>query len=271
MAMARRDDHPLLAMLPRGGSRATRILERNTLVAHRNLGPLIAGFVEPVFYLFAIGVGVGALVGDITGPSGEAVDYRAFVAPGLLAASAMNGAIFESTFNVFFKLRDEHTYDAMLATPLEPFDIALGEIGYATLRAGLYATGFLGVMALAGLATTPWVVMVIPAALLIGLAFSAVGMAATTWMTSWQHFDLVSLVSLPMFLFSATFYPLSIYPPWLQGVMRLSPLYHGVELVRAATFGIADWSLLAHAVVLVAMGAIGLAVTGRRIELLLRT
>ncbi len=251
-----------------GGLKAHRVLERNLMVGRRNWMLLLSGFFEPVFYLFSIGVGVGQLVGSLV-VDGRTVSYAAFVAPALLASSAMNGAVFESTMNIFFKLKWGKVYDAMLATPLRPVDIAAGEIGYSLLRGGIYAVGFMVVMVAFGLAESWWAIMAIPAALLIGFAFAAVGMAATTFMRSWQDFDLVQLVTLPLFLFSATFYPLDVYPPALQNIARISPLYHGVELIRAFTLGSFDWSLLGHATFLVVMGAIGLTIAGRRLEGLL--
>lgn len=250
------------------GLRAHRVLERNLMVGRRNWLLLLSGFFEPVFYLFSIGIGVGALVGDLV-IDGRSVSYAAYVAPALLASSAMNGAVFESTMNIFFKLKWGKVYDAMLATPLRPVDIAAGEIGYSLLRGGIYAVGFMVVMVAFGLARSWWAVMAIPAALLIGFAFAAVGMAATTFMRSWQDFDLVQLVTLPLFLFSATFYPLDVYPAAIQMVTRLSPLYHGVELIRAFTLGSFDWTLPGHAAFLLGMGAVGLAVSGRRLEGLL--
>jgi lipooligosaccharide transport system permease protein len=252
-----------------GSRRARYLLERNVLVYRRVWLVIVSGFFEPVFYLFAIGVGIGELVGSFVAPDGTVIDYADFVAPALLAASAMNGAILESTMNIFFKLRYDKVYDAMLATPLSPGDIAVGEIGWSLIRGGLYATAFLIVMAAMGLILSPWGVLALPAALLIGFAFAACGMAATTYMRSWQDLDMVTLVTLPLFLFSATFYPLSVYPNWLQAVARLSPLYHGVELVRACTFGVFDPSVIVHVGYLVTMGIIGLAIANRRMAKLL--
>ena len=189
-----------------------------------------------MFYLFAIGVGVGQLVGDIS-VGGTVVTYRQFVAPASLAASAMNGAVYESTMNIFFKLKWEKTYDAILATPLGPGDIALGEIGWSCSVAPSTPRAFLVVMAVFGLATSWWAALALPAAVLIGFAFAAAGMAATTFMRSWQDFDPVALVTPPLFLFSATFYPLDVYPPVIQMLTQLSPLYHGVELIRRSPWG----------------------------------
>ena len=253
-----------------GGTRAGRLLERNLLVYRRTWMILFSGFAEPVFYLFAVGTGLGQLVGDVVGPDGTPVTYAEFVAPALLAASAMNGAVFESTFNIFFKLRFARTYDAVLSTPMQPNDIAVGEVSWSLLRGGLYAIGFLVVAAAMGLLRSPWAVLALPAALLIGFAFAAVGMASSTFMRTWQDFDLVTLVTLPLFLFSATFYPIDVYPEALQPLIRLSPLYHGVELVRATMIGVVDLSILGHLAFLLAMGAIGVTVSARRFSRILR-
>ena len=255
---------------PLVGIRAQRMLERNVIVYRRAWLVVISGFFEPVFYLFSIGIGIGQLVGDVAGPGGTAVSYTAYVAPALLAASAMNGAVFESTLNVFFKLKYGKIYEAILSTPMEPWDVAIGEIGWSLLRGVLYSAGFMTVMAAMGLLVSPWAVLAVPAATLIGFAFGAVGMAATTFMRGWQDFDLITLVTLPLFLFSATFYPLDVYPPALQVLTQISPLYHGVELIRAFTLGSFGISLIGHVAFLVVMGTIGLRITGRRLAGLLK-
>jgi lipooligosaccharide transport system permease protein len=253
------------------GFRAHRVIERNVMVYRRLWKVFVSGFAEPVFYLLSIGIGVGVLVGDVAPADGRLVTYTAFVAPALLGASAMNGAIYESTFNIFFKLKYGKIYDGMLATPLRPVDIAVGEISWSLIRGGAYAAGFIIVMLGFGLVESWWAVLAVPAALLIGLAFGSVGMAATSFMRSWQDFDMVQLVSLPLFLFSATFYPLDVYPPLLQQLTRISPLYHGVELIRGFTIGVLDVTMLGHAAFLIAMAAVGMTIAARRLEKLLLT
>lgn len=252
-----------------GGRRAGHLLERNFLVYRRAWMVIFSGFFEPLFYLFSIGVGLGRLVGDVVGPNGEPISYAAFVAPALLGAAAMNGAVYESTFNIFFKLKYAKTYDAILATPMAPGDIAIGEIAWSLIRGALYATGFLIVMVVMGLMPSWWGLLAVPAALLIGFGFAAAGMAATSFMRSWQDFDLVQLVTLPLFLFSATFYPLSVYPEWLRWTAQLSPLYHGVVVIRGLTLGLFDWTMVYHVAFLVAMGIAGFVVAARRLEKLL--
>jgi len=232
---------------------------------------LLSGVVEPVFYLFSIGVGVAALIGDVELPGGRLVSYTVFVAPAMLASAAMNGAIYDATYNLLFKLKYHKTYDAVLATPVTPVDVAVGEIGWALMRGSLYSAMFLVVMLLMGLITSWWALLALPAVVLVGFAFAAVGTACTTYMRTWQDFEYVTLATLPMFLFSATFYPLSVYPEALQWVVRLSPLYHAAALLRELTTGSVGLLSLVHVAVLAALGVVGVLVTGRRLERLLLT
>jgi lipooligosaccharide transport system permease protein len=253
-----------------GRVRAQYVLERNVLVYRRLWLIVFSGFFEPVFYLFSIGIGISELVGDVIGPGGKPVEYTAFVAPALLAASAMNGAVFESTMNIFWKLKWAKVYDVMLAAPLNVRDIAIGEIGWSQIRGGLYASAFLLVALVMGLLQSWWALLALPAALLIGVAFGAVGFATTTFMKSWQDFDLINLVMMPMFLFSATFFPLDVYPPVLQAIAQISPLYHGVEIIRGLTLGVVNIAMLGHIAFLVAMALVGLGITARRLDRLLK-
>jgi len=259
---------PLRVVPLRFGKSAATLVERNILVYRQLWGVLVSGFFEPVFYLFSVTIGIGALVGDVTLANGTVVSYPSFVAPALLGASAMNGPVFES-FGIFFKLKYAKIYDGVLATPVSPQDIAAGEITWSQMRGAIYSAAFLIVMAAMGLVESPWGILAFPAAMLTGLAFGAVGMAATTYLRSWQDFDLVTLVTMPMFLFSATFYPLDVYPSWLQVVARLSPLYQAVDLMRSFTLGLLDWSILGHVAYLAIMALIGLTIASRRIETLL--
>ena len=252
-----------------GSRRSMLLIERNLYVYKHGWMMLLSGFFEPLFYLLGIGFGLGALIGTIPGPGGEEISYQLFVAPALLASAAMNGAITESTFNFFFKLNYNKTFTAILATPLSPGDVALGELGWSLIRGGLYAVGFMGVMLILGLFVSPWVILAVPAALLVGFAFGAAGMAATSFMRTWQDFDLIELVVLPMFLFSGTFYPIDAYPEALQLFVQLTPLYQGVDLIRALTVGAISPILLVHVAYLSIMGIIGLAVTSRRLDKLL--
>ena len=262
---------PLTSGLLIGSRRSMRLIERNLLVYKHGWLIIVSGFFEPLFYLISIGFGLGALIGTIPGPGGQPIPYQLFVAPALLASSAMNGAISESTFNFFFKLNYNKTFSAILSTPLSPGDVAVGELTWALIRGGLYALGFMVVMVVLGLVVSPWVVLAVPAALLLGFAFGAVGMAATSFMKTWQDFDLIQLVLLPLFLFSATFYPIETYPEALRVIVQLTPLYQGVDLIRALTVGAISPVLLVHVAYLLVMGFAGLFIVSRRLDKLLLT
>jgi lipooligosaccharide transport system permease protein len=253
------------------GARARRLVERNIMVYRHSWLILVSGLFEPIFYLFSIGVGIGHLVGKVPGPGGHLLDYRTFVAPALLASASMNGAVYDSTMNVFYKLKYAKTYDAVLATPLGVDDVARGEITWALLRGVLYAIAFLGVMFAFGLMHSAWMVLALPASVLIGFGFAALGMAATSFMNSWQDFEFVQLAVLPLFLLSTTFYPLSTYPRWLQLVTECTPLFHGVTLIRALNAGTIGPGLLVHVAYFVVMGCVGLTVVSRRLGRLLLT
>ncbi len=246
------------------------VIERSLRTTRTFKWTLISGFFEPLFYLLAMGAGMGSLVGTIDGPTGP-IGYAAFIAPGLLATSAMNGAVFDSTTNVFFKLKYAKTYDAMLATSLGPMDVALGEIGWALARGAAYAISFEIVMLAWGLVDSPWALLAVPAAILIAFGFAAVGMAVCTYLKTIQHLDWVTMSLLPMFLFSTTFFPLEIYPDGLQIVVECLPLYHGIELLRGLTLGAVDVAMLGHVAYFVVMAVIGVTVAARRLERLLLT
>lgn len=258
-----------LVPVPAGVGLARMLIERNVMSFRHGWVALVTGFAEPVFYLFSLGIGIGSLVRTVTTDSGSVVSYAAFVAPALLAASAMNGAVFDSTFNVFFKLKYAKLYDSVLATPMGPRDIALGEIGWSLIRGGLYSGLFLVVALLAGVVHSWWAMLALPAAVFIGFAFAAVGMFATTFMRSWVDFDYVTLAVQPMFLFSATFFPLSTYPGPLQVLVEATPLYHGVALERALMLGEVEPGLLVHVAYLAVLGLLGVLGTARRLERLL--
>ena len=244
------------------------VLERNLRVYRRSWMIIVSGFFEPVFYLLALGQGLGSLVGTVDAGAGP-VSYAAYIAPGLLATSAMNGAIYDSTVNVYFKMRYAKLYDAMLATALGPVDVALGEIAWSLLRGGIYATGFVLVMLVMGLLASWWAVLAVPVALLIALGFGAVGMALTSFVKSWQQLEWINTAILPMFLFSTTFYPLDVYPAAIAAIVRCLPLYQGIELMRGLCLGIVSASLLWHVLYFVVMAAVGILVTSKRLDRLL--
>lgn len=227
---------------------------------------VISGFFEPVLYLLSIGVGVGALVGGFQLSDGSTVSYATFVAPAMLAASAMNGAMAEATFNFFAKMKWVKLYDAMVATPLRPVEIALGELGWALIRGSLYSMAFLALMVGLDLTTAGWAALALIASLLVGFVFGAIGMAMSTMIRSWQDFDYLFVVQFGMFLFSATFVPIESYPPVMRVVVEVLPLYHAVELVRALTLGRLEWATLGHVAYLVAVSVVAIAVAARRLN-----
>ena len=162
-------------------------------------------------------------------------------------------------------------YDAVLATPLGPTDVAVGETSWAQFRGLLYAAGFVVTAASLGLIHSWWGVLALPAAVVVGFGFAGLGIGASTFIRSWQDFDLVQLVQLPMFLFSATFYPLSVYPTAIQWVVRFSPLYNAIVLVRSLTLGAVAPSNLVNAAYLLALGTFGIWLARRRMAGLLLT
>jgi len=249
-----------------GRTRGHLLFERNLMVYRRSWMTIFSGFFEPLFYLFSMGKGLGHYVGAV-----EGVSYASYIAPALMASAAMNGAVYDATTNVFWKLRYGKVYDSMLATPLGPVDVAVGETAWAQFRGALYALGFIVIAASLGLFHSWWALLALPAAVVVGFGFAGMGIGAATFLRTWQDFERVQIVLVPMFLFSATFFPLSVYPPAIQWVVRFSPLYHGIALIRDFTLGhVTLWALL-DAAYLVVLGLIGIAIARRRMGRLLLT
>ncbi|MFL6164203.1 MAG: ABC transporter permease [Jatrophihabitantaceae bacterium] len=232
---------------------------------------LVSGFAEPVFYLVSIGWGVGSLIGSITLADGRQVSYLSYVAPALLASAAMSGALAETTTNFFGKLRYQRQYEAVLNTPLTPGDVAFGELGWAMVRGVLYTAAFLTVMVGIGATTPVRALAALPVAVLVGLAFGGLGLAISSFMRSWQDIEYILGVEFALFLFSGTFVPVQAYPAGLQAVVRLTPLYQGVQMLRGITLGGPSWSLLGNAGYLVALAVVTMAIAIRRIRRLFRT
>lgn len=226
---------------------------------------IVNGIFEPFLYLTSIGFGIGQLV--TTGPQGSA--YAAFVAPALLATSAMNSAVNETTGSIWFRLRFERVYEAMLTTPLNVTDIAVGEVVAAMLRGAIASTCFFGVIAALGLVHSWWALLAIPGTLLIAFAFAGAGLAVTTFLREFHHHQYVQLFMLPMFLFATTFYPLSVYPGPIQVVVACLPLYQSTELLRGVMLGQPGPSLAIAATYLLIMGLGGLWLADRRLGRLL--
>lgn len=248
--------------------RARMLLLRNWMAVKTSSWIVVlSGFVEPVFYLLAFGYGVGGLLGDIS-YNGVIVDYAAYIAPALLASSAMNGALYDSTWNVFFKLKFGNTYQAVLATSMGTLDVALGEIGWALVRGFAYSIGFMTVMVPLGLVISPWAVLAVPAAVLVAFGFAAVGMAATTYVRSFHEMNWINFFLLPMFLFSGTFYPISVFPQWIQSIIQALPLWQAVDLIRSLMLGMIDVGLLSNIAYFSVMIIVGLTITTKRLTAL---
>ncbi|MEU7040747.1 ABC transporter permease [Streptomyces varsoviensis] len=263
----RRDRHDRPHRHESFAGRPDVMLLRSVLVYRRAWWEILSGLFEPLFYLVILGNGMGALLKEDSGPLGAG--YAAFIAPGLLAASAMNGAVYDTTMGIFFKLRHARLYEALMATPLGLLDIALGEILWAALRGAAYGTVFIGVMAALGLVSSPWAIAVPAAAFVVALGFAALGLAATTCMRTWQDTQFVRLVTVPLLMFSTTFYPLSVYPGPVQAIVRATPLYQAIELMRGLVDGHVGPSLLGHLGYFAAVLALGLLVATRRLNRLL--
>ena len=248
--------------------RARSLVVRNAMALRTNNAlSFLTGFIEPVLFLVAFGYGVGGLIGTVT-VNGEQISYAAFIAPALLASSAMNGAIFDSTFNVYFKMHFMRIYQTMMSTSLGPLDVALGEISWAMLRGASYAVGFTVVAGIFGVLASWWALLMIPAAVLVAFAFAALGMAATSYISSFQQLNWLNFWLLPMFLFSGTFYPITIYPTWLQAIIEVTPLWQAIAMLRGLAFGAFDIGLMVHVAYFVVLSIIGLAFATRRMDAL---
>ena len=226
---------------------------------------ILSGFVEPVFYLASFGFGLSKLVGNMSA-AGHPISYAAFIAPGLLATSAMNGAIYDSTWNVFFKMHHGKVYNAMLATSLGPLDVAIGEIGWALLRGFTYAVGFMIVVTPFGLIPSWWGILAIPAAVLIAFGFASVGMGITSYLKDFQQMEWINFFMLPMFLFSGTLYSISAFPRVLQLIIEALPLSQAIGLVRDLTLGQVHPGTLWHVLYFLVMIIGGLIFTTRRLR-----
>lgn len=248
---------------------AGAVLARGLLATRStNWWIVLTGVFEPIFFLLSLGLGLGGLIGTVTDSSGNEIPYAAFIAPALLAVSAMNGALYDSTWNVFFKMHYARLYQGMLATRLGPLDVALGEIGLALLRGAAYGVTFLLVMQALGLNLGWSALLALPAVLLIAFGFASIGMGVTSYLKTFQQMDVIPLILLPMFLLSATFFPISVYPEPVQWFIMALPLWHGVELVRGLTTGVLTLAMLGHLAYYLGMIALGLIFTTRRLRAL---
>jgi len=256
--------------IPLRPGRARTMVERNLMIYRHTWQVILAEIFEPMLYLFAFGIGIGRLVGDVPGLGDTSVTYPRFVAPALLATAAMNGAMNETTFTMYGKLATDRTYESILTTPMSVRSVALGEVLWALLRGTLVSTAFLLVVGALGLVRTPMALLVVPSALLIGFTFASIGLLVVTLLRSWQDLQLIQLVMLPMFLFATTFFPLNVYPRPIQLLVEALPLYHGIELTRAAFLGTGGIDLVVAVAYLATLGVVALAVGVRRLGATLR-
>jgi lipooligosaccharide transport system permease protein len=259
--LVRRDELP-------AWSRSARMVQRNLLVYKHTWMVIVSGFFEPLFYLLSIGIGLGGMVPDVNG-----IAYAAFVAPGLLASSCMNGAITDGLFNIWWKLHYQKTYDGILASPMRVSDVAFGEMLWALTRGSLYAATFLLVVLALGEVRGPRILlsgtalMAMPAAVVVAASFSAMAICLTSFVRKREDFDTVmGLLVMPMFLFSGIFFPVAQLPVAAQWGLQIAPLYHAVELLRALTTGVVGAAVVWHLFYLVIGGAIAFVVAMRRLE-----
>jgi lipooligosaccharide transport system permease protein len=257
--------------LPRAYSAAGRVFEHRFLQYRRTFrSSIFSSFLSPVLFLTAMGVGLGSYVSNTAVPSLGGMSYLAFLAPGLLAATAMQSASFEATFPIMGGLVWNKIFHAMYATPISPRDIALGNLTWIAARLAFICTVFTLVIVLFGAAASPLVVLAIPAAILTGMAFAApIAAFSATQKTPDRFSSIFRFGITPLFLFSGTFFPLSSLPVALQPLAWLTPLYHGVALTRGLSLGtVLDDPVFAmvHVVALLAFIAVGTWAAIRTIE-----
>ena len=215
-----------------------RVVEHQAQVFRRFWRTTVVAYIlSPLLFLVAMGKGLGGIIDQKSGPVGG-VGYLEFVAPGLKLGAAMQGAVGESLWPVMAGHKWVRNFHAMIATPLRPVDVYLGVVSWATARVAMGASAFLAVAALLGAIPSPWGVLAIPAAALCGAAFASVVTAFTATQETDLKFPVIMRMGvMPLFLFSGTFFPVSQLPHVLRPVAAVSPLWHGVELARAATTG----------------------------------
>jgi lipooligosaccharide transport system permease protein len=239
-----------------------RVVEHRALQYRRTFrASLFSSFLNPLFFLAAMGIGLGTYVdrngNDLLG----GLSYVQFLAPGLLAASCMQAAAFEATFPIIGGLVWNKTFHAMYATPIDPRGIALGNLLWIGLRLTMIASVFTLVVVVLGAAPSPLVVLAIPAAVLTGMAFAGPIAAFSATQRTPEKFNAVFRFGItPLFLFSGTFFPIETLPAFLQPLAWISPLWHGVALTRGLALGTAfDTPLmtLVHVVVLTAISILG--------------
>jgi lipooligosaccharide transport system permease protein len=228
-------------------------------------GSIYSSVLNPVLYLGAIGIGLGTLVNQHGSAKLGGISYLAFLAPGLLAAAAMETGIGESTYPVLGSVKWRRTYYAAVSTPLRPADLFHGHLLFTTMRLVMNCAVFMVVMVAFGAAKSPWVLAALPVAVLTGLAFAAPIEAWAITVLKDTSFALIFRFGLiPLFLFSGTFFPVSQLPGWAQPIAYATPLWHGVALCRSLSLGTATiGEALLHIGYLAALTAAGIAAGNR--------
>jgi len=206
-------------------------------------GALWPQFLDPLFYLLALGFGLGTYIASING-----VPYKEFIGPGLVASAAMWAASFETTYNVYLRMNETRLYDNILSTPVEVPDLVAGDLAWSSTRAALYGTSFLIVVAAFGLVGSWWAVLIPPLVLIGGLCFSVIGYTFTALIPKIDFYSyFFTLGVTPMFLFSGIFFPFNQLPDWVGVVAWFMPLYHLVEITRGLATGPELWSIVGNA------------------------
>lgn len=246
---------------------ALRVWQRDWAV-YRHVAKwlLLPAFLDPLLFLFALGLGLGHYL-EGSGGSLANVDYVDFIAPGLMASSAMYQASFETAWNMLWKIETNRTYDAMVSTPIEPADIVVGEAIWAATRSAISAAIVYLVLLAFGILHSWWSVLMVPVAMCVGLVFAAIGMAFTVNVTSmnWYPYYFAMAIT-PMFLMSGIFFPIDELPAALRVAANATPLYHGVALLRNLAFGTVGRVDLAHAAYLIVVAPILLVPVARRMS-----
>jgi lipooligosaccharide transport system permease protein len=239
---------------------ALRVLEHHLTVYRRTWkGSVFMSFVSPVLFLAAMGLGLGSLISRGPVRTVDGVSYLIFIAPGLLAASAMQSAYVETTYPIMARIQWMRTYEGMLATPIAVLDVLVGEFGWLTFRLALGSSAFFLVMLLFGTIHSVLALLAILAAVLTGLAFAAPILAWTATRRTDQSFALIGrFLITPLFLVGGVFFPLHQLPQLLQGIAWLTPLAHGVALARSLSLGVLAPSAAIHLAVLLVYAAIGI-------------
>jgi len=224
---------------------ALRVWQRNATVYKRTWKlNVLPNFFEPFLYLLGMGLGLGAYIAEM-----EGIPYINFIAPGLLVSSIMWGATLETTYNVFVKMNFDRLYDGILTTPINPKDLALGELLWGASRGSIYGSAFLSILFVFGMGLHWGILLIIPLLFVIGFMFATIGLLFTSAIKEIELFNyFFTLFLTPLFLFSGIFFPMSQLPEVVQIIAWFTPLYHGVELSRGIFNQVWDVSLMEHLV-----------------------